>query len=216
MSDSDSSHSEAPEERSLSEGISDGEPEEQVEGDAFGLRLGVDDTVASRRVDERRVTLVLHPALVKAYHQNLLGTGVWEKKARLEMKSRYYLGEEQKTAMAPPSLRGSKLYTAVRSTETSGLGKAMLDAHTEVRSSAKILLRVYEMTSAVMRRGQGLGTEVFGADGEVAYRPDWVQATDVSVTEEDEEELQLLARKVLSSVPACRVSIRSGISSGLV
>ena len=67
-----------------------------------------------------------------------------------------------------------------------------------------------------MRRGQGLGTEAFGADGEVAYRPDWVQATDVSVTEEDEEELQLLARKVLSSVPACRVSIRSGISSGLV
>ena len=62
MSDSDSSHSAAPEERSLSEGISDGETEEQVEGDAFGLRLGMDDTVASRRGD-------LHPALVKAYHR---------------------------------------------------------------------------------------------------------------------------------------------------
>ena len=54
------------------------------------------------------------------------------------MRERYWLSAEQRAALEPPSVRGSKIFWAVRGQELRGIGKELLATHDSMRSGIKI------------------------------------------------------------------------------
>ena len=100
---------------------------------------------SAKRVDEREPTLCLSAAIIDTFRNDLLGGGTWGKKAREAMTNKYYLSRKQYSLMEAPSLKGTRLYTAVKGMDFSGLGKTLLDIHQKARDLAKIGLREYKV-----------------------------------------------------------------------
>ena len=97
-----------------------------------------------RRIDARNVGIALNHQLVKTYKEELLGRGQWGRKARKTMAEKYWLSQEQRSLLEPPSLRGSKIFWAVRGQELKGIGRELLATHDSMRNGIKIELRMYE------------------------------------------------------------------------
>jgi len=97
-----------------------------------------------RCIDTRNVGIALNPQLVMTYKEELLGRGQWGRKARKTMSEKYWLSQEQRSLLEPPSVRGSKIFWAVRGQEMKGIGREMLATHDSMRNGIKIELRMYE------------------------------------------------------------------------
>ena len=126
-----------------------GSGEEGTGRDDFGPPVSKDTMAAllktAKRVDEREPTLCLSAAVIDTFRNDLLGGGTWGKKAKEAMSNKYYLSRKQYNLMEAPSLKGTRLYTAVRGMDFSGLGKTLLEIHQRARDLAKIGLREYEV-----------------------------------------------------------------------
>lgn len=106
----------------------DGSGEEaEVAGAASGTTAGEDSW---------KTTLVLNPAMIDVYHKELVGQGLWERRARRDNRERYYLSDAQRTKMEPPSVKGCRISHALRGVNDSTTGSALLAANEALRSSA--------------------------------------------------------------------------------
>ncbi len=85
----------------------------------------------------------------------LLGGGTWGTKAKRDMKEKYFLSRKQHDALEPPSLKGTKLYTAVKGFDFGSYGKALSDVHQQTRSLAKLALREHETFSVAGKEMDG-------------------------------------------------------------
>lgn len=66
----------------------------------------------------------------------------------LAPQHKYWMSEDQQRSLQVPTLKGSRLFSAVKSVENAGPGKAALEAHEAVRMAAKLGLRAYEAATA--------------------------------------------------------------------
>ena len=70
--------------------------------------------------------------------QELLGGGVWTAKIKKKMREKYFISRSQFVKMEAPSLKGTRLNTAVKSVDVSGASKTLLVIHQGVRDRVKL------------------------------------------------------------------------------
>ena len=118
-------------------------------GDKFGPSMEKDDLLElmkeTKRIDDKEPTIKLNDAMIETFHKELLGKGAWTKKYRTAMKDKYWLSRAQRSVMEAPTMRGTKIYTAVKGFDFRGLGKTLLGMHEQVRDVVKLGLREYEI-----------------------------------------------------------------------
>lgn len=163
--------------------------------DAFGFHVQEKDLTGLRRVDTKKTTLVLNPAMVDIYHKELVGQGLWERKARRDMRERYYLSTDQRKQMEPPSVKGCRISHALRGVDTSTTGRALLAAHEALRGSAGLNMRAYEASTSASRAVSGFAvTQVFRPDGRKIEEFSMPAASSIQLSEEDARELARMER----------------------
>ena len=74
----------------------------------------------------------------------MLGGGAWTAKSKKKFRKKYFVGREQYVRMEAPSLKGTKLYSAVSGIDVGGPGKTLLALHQGVRDVAKLGLKEYK------------------------------------------------------------------------
>ena len=118
------------------------------ENDKFGPCLSREEMKAmmgeSKRVDEKPVTLAINPALVDSFNKKLMAGGKWNRETWDEVEDKYRLSKEQQLKLEPPTLKGTKLYAAMKDKEKSWDKKYML-CHRNNRHLVKLGLRQYEL-----------------------------------------------------------------------
>ena len=118
------------------------------ENDKFGPCLSKEEMKSmmgeSKRVDDKPVTLAINPALVDTFNKKLMAGGKWSRDTWEEVEDKYRLSKEQQLKLEPPTLKGTKLYAAMRDKEKSWDKKYML-CHRNNRHLVKLGLRQYEL-----------------------------------------------------------------------
>ena len=118
------------------------------ENDKFGPCLSKEEMKSmmgeSKRVDEKPVTMAINPALVDTFNKHLMAGGKWSRDTWEEIEDKYRLSKEQQQKLDPPTLKGTRLYAAMREKEKSWDKKYML-CHRNNRHLVKLGLRQYEL-----------------------------------------------------------------------
>ena len=126
----------------------DRQQEATPEKDSFGPSLSKDEMKVllggAKRVDDKAVTLTINPALIDAFSKNLMGGGKWNGQTWDDMEDKYRLSKEQQAKLDPPTLKGTKLFAAMRDKERTWDKKYML-CHINHRHLVKLGLRQYEL-----------------------------------------------------------------------
>ena len=124
-------------------------PEEATpEKDSFGPSLSKDEMKVllgeAKRVDDKPVTLTINPALIDTFSKNLMGGGRWSRETWDDMEDKYRLSKEQQVKLDPPTLKGTKLFAALRDKERTW-DKKYMHCHMNHRHLVKLGLRQYEL-----------------------------------------------------------------------
>ena len=110
-----------------------------------------------KRIDQREVTLKIKPSIVKLWFDVLLGEGRWDREARKELASKYFLSEDQYNRLSPPDLSQTRL---------SGLSNTFQQMHSGVRNVAKVMLKLYETQGAAeLTMTKYVPTRLYEEDG---------------------------------------------------
>ena len=96
-----------------------------------------------RRVDKKEVTLHLKTSVVKLYFETVVGEGRWDKEARQQLDSKYYLDEPQHDLLKPPDLSQTRLHF-IEGWDMSGMFNTLYQLHYGARMVCKVLLQLYE------------------------------------------------------------------------
>ena len=179
--------------------------------DGLGGQLSDIEDAAIVSVEDRPTKMTLNAALIQAYHKKVLGPGFWERRNRRDMASRYWLSPEQNAALAPPTLKGTKVYHTLKTVEASGAGRHALEAHDYLRFAVKTGLRLHESISA---HGKALRdfeqTRLYGEDGAALAEFRFVRADAFAADEVDQDEEIRLARYIAADArKAARTIIRT-------
>ena len=120
--------------------------------------------------------------------QVLLGGGAWTAKSKKKFKKKYFVSREQYVKMEAPSLKGTKLYSAIRGIDTGGPSRTLFALHQGVRDVAKLGLKEYEnllAMSTVTKDWEGVVTHDDQNNLLAEYRP-W-QPSDFTIGGDEDE-----------------------------
>ena len=97
-----------------------------------------------KRIDAPEETLVIQSPTVQMYFKELLAHGRLDKDSSKKLRKKYYLGEKNYKALAPPTLSDTKLHM-IQSREAGGIFNRFLTIHIHHRDALKLFLRSYEL-----------------------------------------------------------------------
>ena len=97
-----------------------------------------------KRIDAHEETLVIQAPTVQMYFKELLAHGRLDKDSSKKLRKKYYLGEKNYKALAPPTLSDTKLHM-IQSREAGGIFNRFLTIHIHHRDALKLFLRSYEL-----------------------------------------------------------------------
>ena len=117
-----------------------------------------------KRIDAPEETLVIQSPTVQMYFKELLAHGRLDKDSSKKLRKKYFLGEKNYKALAPPTLSDTKLHM-IQSREAGGIFNRFLTIHIHHRDALKLFLRSYELLA-------GSATVFEGFDAISPYQDD--------------------------------------------
>ena len=165
--------------------------------DALGFSVPQSSELSLRTVEDRPVTLHINDALLGAYFSKVLAPGQWERRTRKDFSFKYWMSEDQQRRLQVPTLKGTRIFSAVKSVENSGAGKSALEAHEAVRVASKLALRAYEAATALHQKMEGFGpTKIYQENGGVVPELRLLRADSFTMEASRADELARMERAV--------------------